>query len=214
MPFHLRKILIGESLQCVQPGKFDALRSKGVTPQATLCLSCPAHDACCESGYLSQTRTAQQADYLITAQDGIFFDKSLAGFAKQIVNDRQRSVTGIVDEVMAHELFSQGVLTKVEFQQMAETWAGTLAGQFAVAIVGALELGPQPDFEKVRQVIETLSESAIRFIVKAFTQIRIHGGVFFGEDSKIYEDELMLASGTFYPKDGPPRRYRQFTTST
>ena len=201
-PFHIRKILIGESIQCVQPGKFDALRAKGAIPQAVLCPSCPVQNACREKGYLSQTRTAQQADYLITAQDGIFFDKSLAGFAKQVIHDRQRTVTGIVDEVRAHELFSQGVLTKAELRQMVETWEGTPAGKFAVSILSALELGTQPDFEKVQQVIEELSKSETKIITAALTKIRIHGHAFFDSESKIYDGELMLASGTFYPKGG------------
>ena len=201
-PFHIRKKLIGESIQCVQPGKFDALRAKGAIPQAVLCPSCPVQDACREKGYLSQTRTARQADYLITAQDGVFFDKSLAGFAKQVIHGRQRTVTGIVDEVRAHELFSQGVLTKVELQQMVETWEGTPAGKFAVSILSALEIRTQPDFEKVRQVIEELSESETKIITAALTKVRIHGCAFFDSESKIYDGELMLASGTFYPKDG------------
>ena len=124
LPFHIRKTLIGEGLMCVQPGKFDALRAKGASPQAVLCTSCPVQDVCREKGYLSQTKTAQQADYLITAQNSVFFDKSTEGFAKQVIHDSQRTVTGIVDEVRAHELYQECVLTKSELQMMGQKLGG------------------------------------------------------------------------------------------
>ena len=203
-PFHIRKTLIGKSIQCIQPVKFDALRARGAIPQAALCPSCPVYDECRDTGYLSQSQTAQQADFLLTAQDGIFFDKSLAGFAKQVLHDNQRVVNGIVDEVKVHELFSRNVLTKAELQQIAEAWKNTPAGEFALATIDALEHGTEPDLEKVRQEVLNLSESQERFIIRAFTEIRIHGQAFFDEESRIYDEagDLMLASGTFYPKDG------------
>ena len=108
--FHIRMSMIGEGLMCVQPGKFDALRQKGITPQATLCPSCPVQSACIGEGYLSQVRTARQADYFITAQDGFLFDKSISGFAQKIVKSK-RTTIGIVDEVRAHELFNDAHLS-------------------------------------------------------------------------------------------------------
>ena len=214
-PFHIRKPLIGKSIQCIQPAKFDALRARGAIPQAVLCPSCPVYDECRDKGYLSQHQTAQQADFLLTAQNGIFFDQSLAGFAKQVLHDRKRKVSGIIDEVKVHELFSRNVLAKAELQQMAEAWKHTHAGEFALAIIDALEHGTEPDLEKVRQTVLNLSESQERIIIRAFTEIRVHGQVLFEEHSKIYEDKdgklvsdkdgegvVMLASGTFYPKDG------------
>ena len=202
LPFHIRKTLIGERLMCIQPSKFEALRAKGASPQTVLCPSCPVYDVCRQKGYLSQTKIAQHADYLITAQDGVFFDKSIAGFAKRVIHDSQRTVTGIVDEVRAHELYQECVLTKSELQMMGQNWEGTPAGEFAIAIIDALEHGTQPDYLKVQHLIENLSETETRTITAAFTKIRIHGRADFDDDSKIYEGELMLASGTFYPKTG------------
>ena len=199
--FHIRKTLIGEGLMCVQPDKFDALRSKGITPQATLCPSCPAQFECMDQGYLSQVRTASQADYFITAQDGFLFDKSISGFAQKIVKSK-RTTTGIVDEVRAHELFNFAELSKSELRYMGERWEGTSAGVFAVEMLQALELGTMPNLMKVREIVLGLSESECRMIIEAFTKHRIHGLVLFGEQNKIYDDGLMLASGTFYPKHG------------
>ena len=121
--FHIRKTLIGEGLMCVQPDKFDALRSKGITPQASLCPSCPVQFECMDQGYLSQVRIASQADYFITAQDGFLFDKSISGFAEKIVKS-QRDTVGIVDEVRAHELFNFAELSKSELQHMGENMGG------------------------------------------------------------------------------------------
>ena len=158
---------------CVQPGKFDALRQKGATPQAVLCPLCPVHADCRGKGYLSQVRTAQAADYLLSAQDGVFFDKSLAGFAQKIIKSTERTATGIVDEVRAIELFSECRLSKSELQRIGETWNGTPAGQFAIEILQALELGTQPDFKKVRETVLNLSGGQRKIIIQAFTKHRI-----------------------------------------
>ena len=103
--FHIRMTMIGEELMCVQPGKFDVLRQKGITPQVSLCPTCPVQSECMDKGYLSQLRVASQSDYFITAQDGFLFDKSVSGFAEKIVKS-ERTTIGIVDEVKAHELFT------------------------------------------------------------------------------------------------------------
>ena len=201
-PFHVRMSLIGDGLMCIQPGKFDALRQKGATPQAILCPSCPVHADCRAKGYLSQVRTAQGADYLLSAQDGVFFDKSLAGFAQKIVKATDRTATGIVDEVRAHELYSECRLSKSELQKMGETWHGTPAGQFAIEILQALEIGTATDVKKVRETVLSLSGGQRKIIIHAFTKHRIHGRALFSPQDKIYNDGLMLASGTFYPKEG------------
>ena len=202
-PFHIRMSLVGEGLMCVQPGKFDALRQKGATPQAVLCPSCPVNDTCRSKGYLSQVRKAQEADYLLSAQDGVFFDKALAGFAQKIIKSTDRTATGVVDEVRAIELFSECRFSKSELQRIGETWNGTPAGQFAIEILQALELGTQSDFKKVRETVLNLSGGQRKIIIQAFTRHRIHGRALFGEQDKIYNDGVMLASGTFYPKNGP-----------
>ena len=133
----------------------------------------------------------------------MFFDKSLAGFAQKIIKSTERTATGIVDEVRAIELFSECRLSKSELQRIGETWNGTPAGQFAIEILQALELGTQPDFKKVRETVLNLSGGQRKIIIQAFTKHRISGRAMFNEEDKIYEDGLTLASGTFYPKNGP-----------
>ena len=202
-PFHVRMSLIGEGLMCVQPGQFDALRQKGATPQAVLCPSCPVRDTCIGKGYLSQVKTAQGADYLLSARMACSLIKHSQGSPQKIVKSNERAVTGIVDEVRAIELFSECRLSKAELQEMGEIWEGTPAGQFAIRILQALELGTEPDFKKVRETVLELSGGQRKIIIQAFTRHRIHGRALFGEEDKIYDNELMLASGTFYPKVGP-----------
>ena len=198
-PFHERKTLIDDKdgLMCIQPDKFDTLRSRGLQPQAVLCTTCPVLERCKQRGYRSQPPKARASDYLVSAQDGLLFDRAVTGFTKRIVPDRKRAVTGIVDEVRAHELYSENLLSKVELQQMTETWAGTHAGEFATEMIGALELGTQPDFARIREIITSLRESEQRTITEAFTKIRLIGQVSFEEDDKIVQDDVILASGVF-----------------
>lgn len=182
---------------CIQPQKFDTLRGRGIQPQAVLYPSCPVLELCKQIGYRSQPRKARDSDYLVSAQDGLFFDQAVAGFTKRIVPDGQRNATGIVDEVRAHELYSENVLSKEELQKMIEAWAGTHAGEFATEMIGALELGTQTDFEKIREIITSLRESEQRTVIDAFTKIRLTGQVSFDARDKIVQDNMILASGVF-----------------
>ncbi len=198
-PFHERKAILGEQdgLMCIQPQKFDTLRGRGLQPQAVLCPSCPVLELCKQIGYRSQPRKARNSDYLVSAQDGLLFDRSVAGFTKNIVPDKRRSVTGIVDEVRAHELYSENMLSKEELQKMIEAWTGTHAGEFATEMIRALEFGTQPDFEKIREIITSLRESEQRTVIDAFTKIRLTGKVSFDARDKIVQDNVVLASGVF-----------------
>ena len=92
LPWHERMTLLGEpnGLMCVQARKYNALWLKGVNPQRALCPRCPKETLCNQVGYRSQTRKAAQSEYLITAQDGILFDKALQGFAKRIIGPKKR----------------------------------------------------------------------------------------------------------------------------
>ena len=201
-PFHIRKTQIGQGLMCVQPGKFDQLRKKGATPQAVLCPTCPVQTECQGSGYLSQVKRAQRADYTLSAQDNLFFDKSISGFAEKIIKS-ERDVVGIVDEVRAHELYSDNTLSKAELQQMIENWEGTPAERFGTDMLTALEMGTHPDFAQIKAIVSKLSETERRIIIDAFTQIRIVGRAAFDKDSQIHEDGLMLSAGAFYPESYP-----------
>ena len=83
---------------------------------------------------------------------------------------------------------------------MGESWDGTPAGEFAIDLIQALEIGTMPNLTKVREIVLGLSESDCRMIVEAFTKHRIYGHALFGILDKIFDDGLMIASGTFYPK--------------
>ena len=195
-PFHIRKTLIGQ-IMCVQPKKFETLRSRGISPQAVLCPNCPVLEMCKQVGYRSQHEKMRKADYAVTAQEGLFFDKAIAGFTKRVVSDGQRKVTAVMDEVTAHELYSENVLEKTELQRIAQWWQGTPAGNFAERMIAALEMREQPDFDEIRAIINSLNESEVRLITDAFTKIRLVGHASFTEHDKIEMNGIVLANGTF-----------------
>lgn len=197
-PWHERKALVGQGLMCCQPGKFEALRAKGIPSPATLCSQCPVEDVCKTRGYRAQPQKAQTADYLITAQDLLFFDPSLAGFAKRIIADKEREVVGVVDEIKAHELFPEYNLSKSELRQMIESWKDTTVEAFARDMIEALEMGgTEPDFDKVKQIVQGLSENEERLIIKAFTQLRFTGEILLSPEYHIIEEGVHLSAGIF-----------------
>ena len=198
-PWHERKALVGQELMCCQLGKFEALRAKGISPQATLCSQCPVEDVCKTKGYRAQSQKAKAADYLITAQNLLFFDPSLAGFAKRIIDDQDREVIGVVDEVKAHELFPKYNLSKSELQQMIGSWKDTTAEVFAREMIEALEMGgTEPDFEKVKQIVQGISENEERLIIKAFTQLRFTGKILSSPEYHIIKEGVHLSERFFH----------------
>ena len=143
-PWHERNTLLGEDdgLMCIQAPKYSALWRKGINPQRQLCPICPSLSICNQVGYRSQTRKAEESDYLLSAQDGLLFNPGLKGFTKRIIGKMERQKTAIVDEVRAHELFSECELPKNALQFIIEAWSGTTAGQFAQDILQSLEFPP------------------------------------------------------------------------
>ena len=205
LPWHERMTLLGEpnGLMCVQARKYNALWLKGVNPQRALCPRCPKETLCNQVGYRSQTRKAAQSEYLITAQDGILFDKALQGFAKRIIGPKKRKKTGVIDEVRAHELFTECILPKSVLQFIGKAWSGTPAGQFAIDMINALEHSQTPNLHFVKKRVLNLSEMERRQITESFSRIRVQGQVFSDKDDKIWIDGVMKASGRFYPEFHP-----------
>ena len=70
---------------------------------------------------------AQESDYLLSAQDGLLFDPGLKGFTKRIIGDSKRHKTAIVDEIRAHELFTEYSIELKDLQRINDEWQGTSA---------------------------------------------------------------------------------------
>ena len=83
--------------------------------------------------------------------------------------------TAIVDEVRAHELFSECELPKSSLQFIIDAWSGTAAGMFAQDILESLEFHQQPDLQAVKERVLNLSELERRQIIQSFSRFRIFG---------------------------------------
>ena len=117
-------------------------------------------------GYRSQTREAQESDYLLSAQDGLLFDPGLKGFAKRIIGDSKRQKTAIVDEIRAHELFTEYSIELKDLQRINDEWQGTSAGAWATSIIGHLTTSQAPDFKRIKESVLNLSELERRQIIQ------------------------------------------------
>ena len=205
LPWHERKEALGEpdGIMCIQAGKYSALWRKGINPQRAICPSCPSLHICNQVGYRSQTMKAQESDYLLSAQDGLLFDPGLKGFAKRIIGDSKLQKTAIVDEIRAHELFTEYSIELKDLQRINDEWQGTSAGAWATSIIGHLTTSQAPDFERIKESVLNLSEMERRLIIQAFSKVRVHGQVLNRESDKMWIDDVLKASGKFYPKFNP-----------
>ena len=204
-PWHERTNLLGkpQGLMCIQAPKYSALWRKGVNPQRQLCPICPSLLTCNQFGYRSQTRKAEESDYLLSAQDGLLFNPELQGFAKRIIGKVERQKTAIIDEVRAHELFSECELPKNALQFIIDAWTGTTAGRFAQDILESLEFHRQPDIQAVKERVLNLSELERHQIIQSFSRFRIFGQALTTESDKVSRDGILKAYGTFYPEYSP-----------
>ena len=202
-PWHERNTMLGEpeGLMCIQAPKYSALWRKGVNPQRQLCPICPSLSICNQVGYRSQTLRAEESDYLLSAQDGLLFNPEIRGFAKRIIGKAKRQKTAIVDEIRAHELFSECELPKSALQFIIEAWSGTTAGQFAQDILQSLELRQQPDLQGVKESVLNISELERRQINESFSMFRVHGQTLSRQIDKMWIDDVLKSYGKFYPSD-------------
>ena len=204
-PWQERHGLLGkpDGLMCIQAPKYSALWRKGVNPQRQLCPICPSRLVCNQVGYRSQTREAEESDYLLSAQDGLLFNPELQGFAKRIIGSAKTEKTAIVDEVRAHELFSECELPKSSLQFIIDAWSGTAAGRFAQDILKSLEFHQTPDLQAVKERVLNLSELERRQIIQSFSRFRIFGQALTTDSDKVSRDGILKAYGTFYPEYSP-----------
>ena len=186
-------------------GNITALWLKGINPQRQLCPRFAQKRLliCKQIGYRSQTLKAEESDYLLSAQDGLLFNPELQGFAKRIIGKVKRQKTAVIDEVRAHELFSQCELPKEALQFIVDAWTGTAAGMFAQDILESLEFHREPDLQAVKERVLNLSELERHQIIQSFSRFRIFGQALTTESDKVSRDGILKAYGTFYPKYSP-----------
>ena len=159
----------GKSL-CIQAPLFKGAREKGITPQRSLCPGCPAYFPCREAGYLSQTRKAAKASYVLSAQRDLFFNPALRGFTSKLMESKKNPV-GVIDEAKVHELFLPIEIHKSTLQDKMKMWRGTLTESFCKRLLTALEV--ENDLGLVKDYVQGLTDVQVGEISTGLSNVRV-----------------------------------------
>ncbi len=166
---------------CEDPERIKTFMDKGGNASENICPNCPVYTACQERGYLSQPQAMQSAYAQISPVNKLFFQPRHVHLIQHLFEDVDEERICIIDEHRStiKDLFFQCVLTKTVLEEWIANWKGCALGNFAVAILNALETQVAPLSNPIRQVrvaVETFKQYEDQ-IIEQMCYINVRGSV-------------------------------------
>ena len=165
---------------CEDPERCDALEKKGGDPRESICPKCPVYMECQERGYLSQPIALQRAQAQISGQPQLFFNPRYGEMVEEMLGqDNEAERLCIVDEAEAHELFLECSLSQEILEAWSVNWQGSALGNFARALLNALEIKGEPDGNAVRRIRTTIQAFKVQAdeLIRQMCQVNVSGTV-------------------------------------
>ena len=165
---------------CEDAERCDALEKKGGDPSQSICPQCPVYTQCQQRGYLSQPTALQRAELQILAIPQLFFNPQYTELAEAIleqVDETERLC--IIGRPREYKLFPKCELPKNLFEEWSVNWSGCALGNFAKALLHAVEIKDIPHADAVKRIrmvmrsFEWQEESLIR----QMCQVNVRGKV-------------------------------------
>ena len=138
---------------CEDPERCDAIQEKGGDARETICPQCPVYNTCQQRGFLSQPASLNRAKTQIMALPEIFFDPQYTEMAEDILkqmDDTERLC--IIDRTQAYELFPTCNISKRILKEWSINWPGVALGNFAKALLHAVEIQDIPHADAVKRI--------------------------------------------------------------
>ena len=164
---------------CEDPERCDALEQKGGNPSESICPQCPVYTECQQRGYLSQSAALQHAKTQLSGKNQLFLDPQYSEIAEEMlkqVDNTERLC--IIDEVEAYQLFPECALPKNTLEEWSMNWQGNALGNFAKALLNALETRSESD-----NPVKRIRTAALAFqrheeeLTKQMCQVNVRGTV-------------------------------------
>ena len=138
---------------CEDPKRCDALEKKGGNPSESICPQCPVYTECQQRGYLSQFATLKSTKAQILNPVRLFLDPRHA----KVVAETLEAADGterlcIVDRAEADKLFVKCEVSKDILEEWRVNWHESTLGNFANALLNALETKGGVDDNPVRRI--------------------------------------------------------------
>ena len=138
---------------CEDPKRCEALEKKGGNPSESICPQCPVYTECQQRGYLSQSAILKRTKAQILNPVRLFLDPRHAKVAAETLE----SVDGterlcIFDGAEADKLFVKCEISKDILEEWRVNWHESTLGNFANALLNALETKGGVDDNPVRRI--------------------------------------------------------------
>ena len=167
---------------CEDADRFRAFEKKGGKARESICPQCPVWTACQERGYLSQPLALQRAKAQISPIERLFLDPRHTHLVQQTlgsINEPER--TCIIDErkTSIDNLFFECKISKLVVEEWIVNWQGNALGNFAVALMNAIETQGNPysnPIGQVRAVVAAFQQHAAE-IIQQMCYINVRGTV-------------------------------------
>ena len=125
---------------CEDPVRCNVLEKKGGNPSESICPQCPVYTECQQRGYLSQFSALKSAKAQIVSPARLFLDPERSDMTEEIleqVDDTERLC--IIDEAYPYGLFVKCNILKSTLEAWRVNWHRSALGNFASALLNALE---------------------------------------------------------------------------
>ncbi|MCY4553952.1 MAG: hypothetical protein OXC79_09785 [Candidatus Poribacteria bacterium] len=165
---------------CEDPERCDALEKRGGNPSESICPTCPVYIECQERGYLSQPTALKSAKAQITNSVKLFLSPEHSERVEEMleqVDDTERLC--LVDEAEAFRLFPMCRISKNILEEWRVNWYKSVLGNFANALLNALEVKSELNVNavgRVRAVVQAF-EREKEVLVEQMCQVNIPGKV-------------------------------------
>ena len=165
---------------CEDPERCDALEKKGGNPDESICPKCPVYTECQQRGYLSQSETLKRVKAQIASPASLFLDPKHSNIVEDIleqVDDTERLC--IIDELQAYGMFLKCNLSKNTLEAWRVIWRGSALGNFANALLNALEAKSglaANAVGRIRTAVQAF-EKQEEVLIKQMCQVNIAGKV-------------------------------------
>ena len=178
---------------CEDFERCDALEKKGGNPNESICPQCPVYTECQQRGYLSQSAILQRTKAQLSEARHLFLDPRYSEVVQEIltpVDNTERLC--IIDEVQAYDLFFECNVTKRTLEKWSVDWRGSALGNFANALLNALETQRESDDSPIRRIrTATLAfQSHEEELIRQMCQVNVRGKVLRGSVNAETGEEL------------------------
>ncbi len=156
------------------------LEQRGGEPNEIICPECPIYTECQQRGYLSQTTVLKHNQVQMSGTPHQFFDPIHAEVVMEMLEqDDNMDRLCIIDDVDTTDLFFECQISKNTLEEWNVNWRGDVLGNFAHAILNALNTKNDQNDSAVRRIHAVVQafQKHEDILVRQMCEVNVRGRV-------------------------------------